>query len=151
MIVIASAHKSSRLAHFLPIFTFRSSVLIFPFYLDTPLKSFPSIMAKPLRITKDNRRTWTTPEQSIWLQERISPYLEAKRDARRGLQVFWQKLYKDWFSRWPETATSSSLTPQANSTNVPGSSEEDIEAVSIVKLVSACYSVHFRAYSFFWL
>ena len=108
-------------------------------------------MAKPLRITKDNRRTWTTLEQSIWLQERIPLYLEAKRDARRGLQVFWQKLYKDWFSHWPETAASSSLTPQANSTNPPGSSGEDTEAVSVARLVSAGYSFSLRSSWFFWL
>ena len=97
-------------------------------------------MAQPLRITKGNRRTWTTPEQSIWLQDRITPYLKARCEARRGLHVFWEKLYKDWFMCWPETAAPSSLTPQADSTNAPASSEEDTEAVSIAKLVSAYYS-----------
>lgn len=108
-------------------------------------------MTKPLRITKENRRTWTTPEQSSWLRDRITPYLEAKRDARRSLQVFWEKLYKDWFSRWPETTASSSLAPQATSTNAPGSSEEDAEAVNVTKLVSACYSILLQSSWFFWV
>jgi hypothetical protein len=108
-------------------------------------------MAKPLHITKDNRRTWTTPEQSTWLWDQITPYLEAKHDAQRSLQVFWQKLYKDWFLCWPETAASSFLTPQANTTNAPGSSEEDTEAVSIVKLVSACYCFSSQSLWFVWL
>lgn len=98
----------------------------------------------PLRISKGNGdgRRWTTTEQTAWLVDQKTAYANAKAKGNRGLHVFWVKLFNDWFARWPETAAPSSLNPQADGTEAPPATGEDIEKVEKVKSVCAyCCSV----------
>jgi hypothetical protein len=92
-------------------------------------------MPKPAKISKGDGRKWTTLEQGTWLRDQIPSYLAAKSGGQRGLQVFWEKLFKGWFSQWPEAAAPSFLPPQADSTAAPAAAEEDADTMGITKLV----------------
>jgi len=93
----------------------------------------------PPQISKgdgDSRR-WTTPEQTAWLGDQKNAYAAAKAQGRSSLHVFWVKLFKDWFACWPEAVAPSSLGPQAEGTEVPAATKEDVEVVKRVKRVCA--------------
>jgi hypothetical protein len=93
------------------------------------------------------RRGWATVEQQAFLKEQIPGFLIARVGGQRTLNPFWDKLYDDWFIRWPEPSTSPSQTAGASSGGVDSSKDElaqDIlaEAKEARKLVRIhCHSV----------
>jgi len=110
-------------------------------------------MPTPLGTSKANRdsRRWTTPEQTAWLAGQTTAYAAAKADGRSCLNVFWVKLFNDWFARWPEAAAPSSLGPQANGTGALAVTEEDVEAVKKVKKVCTYCCSDAYELIMFWL
>ncbi|KAJ7886284.1 hypothetical protein B0H13DRAFT_2535231 [Mycena leptocephala] len=66
--------------------------------------------------------TWTTPEQLVFLLERLPAYLKAKENQKKvPLKRFWAVLEEEWFARWPpeeelklpaRTPTSDPWTPE---------------------------------------
>jgi hypothetical protein len=57
-------------------------------------------------------KPWTSQEQFQFLTERIPQYLESQANNELA-QAFWPRLYREWFSKFPEPqALSSESEPQ---------------------------------------
>jgi hypothetical protein len=62
---------------------------------------------------------WTTPDQTVFLEERKPEYLKSKKDSL-VLGRFFSKCFKDWFDRFPEQL---GLNTIASSDTLDGSAE----------------------------
>lgn len=68
--------------------------------------------------TKGVRRGWSTPEQYAWLEGLIPSYQKAQAGGFWKLAEFWPNLFEEWFSRWPESTVTPSVTNgDASATN----------------------------------
>ena len=109
-------------------------------------------MQNPLRISKgdlDGRR-WTTPEQTAWLETQKSAYTDAQGGSPRARAAFWVKVYQDWVAHWPVAAALPSPGPQADAAEISIATEENTDAICILKMVCAhcCCSIALKLIMF---
>jgi hypothetical protein len=66
---------------------------------------------------RGGRRSWATPEQTVWLTERLVPFTDTQVKGKKALDAFWPLVWEGWFVLWPEPEPS----------NLPGTEGDSIK------------------------